>query len=182
LNQLHKGIEVEAEYKPSKKLTVKGMVSVGDWTYQDDVHAAVFDDEQNLIGEFTAYVKDVHVGNSAQFTAAASIDYEIFKDFKMSVDYNYFGNHYADFDAVKRVTPANGGDSWELPEVGLIDVSFRYGFEIAGLKATLNANVYNLFDSEYISKARDGAMHTSNEAQVYYGFGRTWSTGLKVRF
>jgi len=182
LNQLHKGIEFEAEYKPSKRLTVRGMVSIGDWTYEDDVHAAVFDDEQNQLGEFTAYLKDVHVGNSAQFTASAAIDYEVFKNFNMNIDYIYYGNHYADFDAVKRVKPTTSGDSWKLPEVGLVDVGFRYGFEIVGLKASINANVYNLFDSEYVSKARDGEMHTSNEAQVFYGFGRTWSTGLKVKF
>ena len=182
LNQLHKGIEFEAEYKPSNKLTVRGMVSIGDWTYEDDVNAAVFDDEQNQVGEFTAYLKDVHVGNSAQFTASAAIDYELFENFNMNVDYLYYGNHYADFDAVKRTKLTTTGDSWELPDVGLVDVGFRYGFEVAGLKTSINANVYNLFDTEYVSKARDGEMHTSNEAQVFFGFGRTWSTGLKVKF
>lgn len=182
LNQLHKGIEVEMEYKPSKKLTARAMLSVGDWKYEDDVYAAVFDDEQNLQGEFTAYLKDVHVGNSAQLTAAASVAYEVFDNFTMDVDYTYYGNHYADFDAVKRTKESTSGDSWKLPAVGIIDAGFRYGFEIAGLKASINARVYNLLDTEYISKARDGEYHTSSEAEVFYGFGRTWSTGLKVKF
>ncbi|WP_321319352.1 carboxypeptidase-like regulatory domain-containing protein [Labilibaculum sp.] len=182
LNQLHQGIEVEGEYKPSKKLTVRGMISVGDWVYQDDVNAAVFNDNQEKIGEFTAYLKDVHVGNSAQLSGSASIDYEVLPKLNLSVDYTYYGNHYADFDATKRTDLATSGDSWEMPEAGLVDVGFRYKFQIAGLNASLNTNVYNLFDTEYVSKATDGLTHTTNEALVYYGFGRTWSTGLKIKF
>ncbi|PKQ65374.1 TonB-dependent receptor [Labilibaculum manganireducens] len=182
LNQLHQGIEVEGEYKPSKKLTVRAMVSVGDWVYQDDVHAVVYDDAQVKKGEFTAYLKDVHVGNSAQLSGSASIDYEVLPKLNVSVDYTYYGNHYADFDATKRTDIATSGDSWEMPEAGLVDAGFRYKFQIAGLDATLNTNVYNLFDTEYVSKAQDGLTHTTNEALVYYGFGRTWSTGLKIKF
>lgn len=100
----------------------------------------------------------------------------------VALDYNYYGNHYADFDATKRTRTDNIGDSWEMPDVNLIDLGFRYKFEIAGLSSTINANAYNVFDVEYISKAQDGDYHTSNEALVYYGFGRTWSAGLKVKF
>ncbi len=183
LNQLHQGIEVEGEYKPSKKLTVRAMLSVGDWVYQDDVHAVTYDEEtREQTGEFTAYLKDVHVGNSAQLSGSASIDYEVLPKLTVSVDYNYYGNHYADFDATQRTNITTSGDSWEMPEAGIVDASFRYKFQIAGLDATLNTNVYNLFDTEYISKAKDGVSHTASEALVYYGFGRTWSTGLKIKF
>ena len=182
LNQLHQGIEIEGEYKPSKKLTISGMISIGDWTYQNDVNAASFDEDQNLTGEFTAYLKDVHVGNSAQLTGSFAVDYEVLPKLTVALDYNYYGNHYADFDATKRTRTDNIGDSWEMPDVNLIDLGFRYKFEIAGLSSTINANAYNVFDVEYISKAQDGDYHTSNEALVYYGFGRTWSAGLKVKF
>tara|TARA_R110001583_G_scaffold47395_1_gene148422 strand:+ start:7529 stop:10078 length:2550 start_codon:yes stop_codon:yes gene_type:complete len=182
LNQLHQGIEVEAEYKPTKKLTLSGMISVGDWIYEDDVNAVVFDEDQNLIGEFTAYLKDVHVGNSAQLSASLAVSYEVLPNFTISADYGYFGNHYADFDATKRTRTDNIGDAWELPDVSLIDLGFRYKFEIAGLSASMYGNMNNVFDVEYVSKAQDGDFHTASEALVYYGFGRTWSTGLKVKF
>ncbi|MDQ2179560.1 TonB-dependent receptor [Marinifilum sp. D714] len=183
LSQLHQGIEIEAEYQPSKKLSVKGMISVGDWTYTDDVNARIIDEETREVkNEFNAYLKDVHVGNSAQLSAAASISYEVLPKLRINADYLYYGNHYADFDATKRNDADFIGDSWEMPEVGLVDVGFHYKFKIAGLNASVYGNMHNLFDVEYVSKAQDGTTHSSNDALVYYGFGRNWSTGLKVKF
>lgn len=183
LNQLHQGIEFEAEYKPSKKLSVNLMFSLGDWTYEDDVYAAKYDEDTNeLLGEFSALIKDVHVGNSAQMTGSASISYEVLPKLRLSADYLYYGKHYADFDASKRGADSVLGDAWEMPDVGLVDLGFNYRFDIAGLKASVYGNMNNVFDTEYISKAQDGTNHISNDALVYYGFGRTWSAGLKVKF
>ncbi|WP_461630599.1 TonB-dependent receptor [Labilibaculum euxinus] len=183
LNQLHQGIEVEAEYKPSKKLTVKGMLSIGDWTYTDDVNAKIIDEEtREVTDEFNAYLKDVHVGNSAQFSGALSVSYEVLPKLRVSADYLYYGNHYADFDATKRNNASFIGDSYKMPEVGLVDLGFNYRFKIAGLNASIYGNVNNVLDTEYISKAQDGTEHMSSDALVYYGFGRNWSTGLKIKF
>ncbi len=182
LNQLHQGLELEMTYKPSSKLTIDAMLSIGDWTYQDNVSAAVFNDNQEKIGDFNAYIKDVHVGNSAQMSAAVSFNYEIFPKFRISADALYYGNHYSEFDATQRNSVDSKGDSWKLPNVTLIDLGFNYGFDIAGLKASMFGNVNNLFDVEYVSKAKDGSDHNASTANVFYGFGRTWSTGLKVKF
>jgi outer membrane receptor protein involved in Fe transport len=41
----------------------------------------------------------------------------------------------------------------------------------------------NIFDVEYISDAFDDkATHGAQNAKVYYGSGRTFSLGLKVKF
>jgi outer membrane receptor protein involved in Fe transport len=50
------------------------------------------------------------------------------------------------------------------------------------LNATLFGNVNNLLDTEYISDATDGGTHDYTTARVYYGWGRSWSIGLKIRF
>jgi len=44
------------------------------------------------------------------------------------------------------------------------------------------ANVNNLTDVEYIADAKDGDKHDMKTALVFYGFGRTWSTGFRVNF
>ncbi len=183
LNQLHQGIEVEATYKPNEKLSLKGMFSIGDWIYQDDVNFKVFNDQQELQAELDAYIKDVHVGNSAQMTGSLSLDYKIFPDFKVGVDYIFYGKHYADFDPESRKKVTDSGvDSWELPEVGLVDLNFNYKFKLAGLDAAIYGNVNNLFNTEYISKADDGTSHDDLTSEVYYGFGTTWSSGLRIKF
>ena len=141
-------------------------------------------DRNNPIGTYDAYLKDVHVGNSAQLTSALSASWEPFKGFKISADYNFFGKNYADFDPQNRVNEADAGiDSWKLPDYGTIDLGMNYRFNITkDIRAIVYSNVYNLTNTEYIADAKDGTNHDWKTALVYYGFGTTWSAGFKVIF
>lgn len=182
INALHQGIEVEAFYKPYQNLVLKGMLSLGDWIWQDDVSFTQYDEAKNVIGTYNAYIADVHVGNSAQSVASLTVDYEALPGLKVGVDYIYLAKNFADFDVTTRTNVEDKVDSWQMPNVGLVDLNMRYNFKITGLKATLYGKVNNLFDTEYISDARDGADHDEKTSLVYFGFGTTWSTGLKVYF
>jgi hypothetical protein len=182
IDALHQGIEVEATYKPTSKLNVKGMFSLGDWTWQNDVDFTLYDDDQNLVGTYNAYIAGVHVGNSAQLMSSLSIDYEALPGLKVGFDYVYLGKNYSDFDVENRTTEEDKVDAWKMPDVGLVDLNMNYKFKIGNLNATLYGKVNNVFDTEYVSDATDGSDHDAYSSIVYYGFGRTWSTGLKVRF
>ena len=65
-------------------------------------------------------------------------------------------------------------------------MSGSFYFNIGNLDASLYGNVYNLLDTEYIADANsnfnDAGVATASTATVFYGFGRTYSIGLKVRF
>jgi hypothetical protein len=182
LNALHKGIELEMQFNPVAKLLITGMLSLGDWVWQDDVVFKVYDENQNLQGEYNAYIKNVHVGNSAQHTAFLGLDYDVFKSIRIGANINYFGKHYAEFLPTNRTDADNNGDSWKLPNAAVIDLNVRWNFKIGGLGATLYGNVDNLFNKEYISDATDGNDHDMNTALVFYGFGRTWTTGIRINF
>jgi outer membrane receptor protein involved in Fe transport len=69
-----------------------------------------------------------------------------------------------------------------IPDAMTVDFSANYRFKIGTYDATLTGNIFNLLDQAYITDATDGADHTWKTAQVFYGFGRTWSTTLKIRF
>ena len=184
LDAVHMGVELEATYKPVQNLELKGMFSYGDWRWADDVSFTLYDDMDKPIGTYNAYVKDVHVGNSAQMTGALSASWEMFKGFKLNVDYNYAGKNYADFDPANRTSKSDAGiDAWQLPDFYTIDLGLSYRFELCkGLKAVVYSNVYNVTNTCYIADAKDGANHNWDTALVYYGFGTTWSTGFKVMF
>lgn len=188
VNALHQGVEVDFLYKPIVGLSVNGMLSLGDWVWQNNVDGvSVFDENQNEVARIsTLYIEDLKVGDAAQTTAALGVDYEVIDNFKLGATFNYYANLYADYDPTGRTgETAAGVQSWEVPDYGLVDINAAFDFNIGNLEAVLYANVNNLFDETYISDARDaGGDNIGNPsgARVFYGFGRTWTTGLKIKF
>ncbi|SDC97165.1 TonB-dependent receptor [Williamwhitmania taraxaci] len=183
LNALHQGVEIDMTFKPFEKLEITGMASVGDWQWTSNVIANIYDQNQVLIYSGTVYAKDLHVGDAAQTTAAIGVNYEVLPKFKLSLDLNHYDNLYSYFDVNTRTNSnAEGVDAWKMPAYQLVDFSMRYEFKLGGFNTTLLGSVNNVLDTEYISDATDGATHDYNSAIGFYGFGRTWSTTLKIKF
>jgi iron complex outermembrane recepter protein len=188
VDALHMGVEADFVAKPLEKLQITGFISVGDWRWLNNVEdVGVFDENQNQVETIDLYVKDVRVGDAAQTTAALGFDYELLEGLKFGADYNYYTNLFADFDVLDRGAMEGENndqifDSWEMPAYSLIDVNLRYNFKVSDLNTTLFMNVNNLLDTEYVSDATDGAKHLASTSRVYYGWGRSWSIGLKIRF
>jgi len=178
LDATHMGVEFTSTIKPLEKLNIKAMVSVGDWKWNADVNATIVE-EDGSTQTIVIDLNDVHVGNSAQTTAAIGIDYEVLPKFKIGADYNYYDNLFAEFDITSRTESL---DSWEMPNYSLIDINAKYSFKIGKVDAALIGNISNLLDTEYIADAKDGATHDAQSALVYYGFGRTYSLSLKINF
>ncbi|MFV0592307.1 MAG: TonB-dependent receptor [Draconibacterium sp.] len=192
VNAIHRGVELEARAKISPKLTIKGMLSIGDWKWDKDVEAYVYNRDGKLVdnnGEIVSSFEDaskielniggVHVGDAAQTNAYLGLDYRLLKDLKVGLDYKYNARLFADPGNIQNL---DGRDTWEVPGAGTFDVNASYYFKIAGLDATLRGNVHNLFDSEYITDADSGASGTWEDALVFYGFGRTGSVALRIKF
>lgn len=182
INALHQGLEAEATWKPTPKLTFRGMLSLGDWIWQNDVDFTLYDEDQNVVGTYNAYIGNVHVGNAAQSTASLTAELEVLPGLNIGADYLYLAKNFADFNPINRINPDDKVDSWQMPNVGLVDMNMNYDFKIAGLDATLFGKVNNLLNTEYVADATDGATHGEKSALVYFGFGTTWSTGLKIKF
>lgn len=182
LNARHMGIELEAEWKPSRRLSVMAMASLGDWIWSDDVNATIFNDAQEKIADIHAYVKGVHVGNSAQATASATIRWEALENFTLTGSVLYYGKNFADFDPTNRTSEDDKVDAWRMPDYATVDLGATYKFKIGSLDTSLFMHVNNLLGTNYIADARDGAKHDMESALVYMGFGRTWSTGLRINF
>lgn len=182
LNARHMGVELEAEWKPCKSFSVMAMASLGDWIWSNDVNAQIFDDTQTKIADITAFVKGVHVGNSAQSTAALTLRWEAVKNLTLTGSVLYNGKNYADFDPTNRTKEKDRVDAWRMPDFATVDFGANYRFKISQLDATLYLNANNLFDTQYVADAKDGAAHDMASALVYMGFGRTWATGLRINF
>lgn len=199
VDALHQGVELDFISKPIRNLEITGMVSIGDWNWLNNASGYLYTDNglpSDLNGnevdfgsekhvKMNVNLKGIHVGNSAQTTAALGARYEILKGFNIGLDGNYFGRNYSSYS----ISPASTGYSdlnfeqpWRIPDAYIFDLSTSYRFKIGTFDASLVGNINNLFDAEYISDAADGADHTWKTARVFYGFGRTYSATLKIKF
>lgn len=194
IDALHQGIELDFRYRPIaiEALEVRGMVSVGDWIWQDDVTGVeIFNEEGQLEEIVDIFIKDLKVGNSAQTSMALGADYEVLEDLRLRANWTYFSDLYADFDPNDRLVTRNPdggidesgrmGQAWEVPAYSLVDFGLTYGFDFGGFDAVLNGNINNILDTTYVADARDSD-GTAAGADVWYGFGRTFSFGLKLNF
>jgi outer membrane cobalamin receptor len=181
----HQGFEVEGTYRPTNKLKLQGMVSMGDWRYTKDFTAAIFDDNQQQIGEGTLYLKGAKVGNAAQFTSYFAADYKLGKNFNFDLGYRFVDGLYADYAITDAVftQPENKG-ALKLPSYGLADLGLTARFG----DFTFRANVNNLFDKVYIAESNTN-IHATDQSvtwngidvrnSVWFGFGRTWNVSVK---
>lgn len=184
VNALHQGLEMDFKWKPITSLEISGMASLGDWVWQNNLeNVPIFNDNEEQIGVVDLYIADLKVGDAAQTTFALGMDYEIFEGFKIGLDYNYYDNLYAQYDPTGRGDAAKAGvQPWKVPAYGLMDGNIRYNFNIGDFDATIYGNIINLLDTQYITDADDGKDNDWKTAKVYYGIGRTWSTGLRIKF
>ncbi|HEY5591867.1 MAG TPA: TonB-dependent receptor, partial [Paludibacter sp.] len=199
VNALHQGIELDFVAKPVKDLEITGMVSLGDWTWQNNATGYLYDSQGqpvdalgNIVpmlsdqqGRVNVNLQGIHVGNSAQNTAAIGFNYQILKGFYIGFDGNYFGKNYSYFNISSvgtNLAPADFSQPWMIPDAVTCDLSANYRFKIGDYDASLVGNIYNLLDAQYITDATDGSNHDEKTSSVFYGFGRTWTMNLKIRF
>ncbi len=199
----HMGVEFDFLAKPFRWMEVTGMFSWGDWRWNGTATGFMMNTQGQIIKstqggvltdmsqadqyKYRIKMDDVHVGGSAQTTAALGLILRPMKGLRLSADWNFYARNYADYDIdasdAKQDTPYVVSDPWEIPSWSTFDVSAGYTFDFGKLRATLSGNVYNLFNQEYIADARDGSNHDWETAtRVLYGFGRTYSVRLKFNF
>lgn len=195
VGQLHQGIEVDFVSSPVAKLTLNGMASFGDWRYTDDFGASVFDDDQNFLGERFLYTKDVKVGDAAQTTFSIGAEYEVIRNLGFTASFYHAEDLYADFNIgsdVSFLTPGN--EAWQLPSYNLVDAGVSYKFKISDVNVTWRLNVNNILDEDYMSESETNVLYRADRDareigqngsplnRVYYGFGTTWNTTIKIGF
>lgn len=187
VDAIHQGFELDFASTPIEKLTINGMLSLGDWRWGNNLeNVAVYDEANVEVGNVSLFVKDTKVGGSAQTTAALSARYEILKGFRVGAEYQHYDNIYAQYDVLSRGSldaDGNAIEAWKMEGFGLVDLNASYKFSIGDkFNAVLSGNINNLFDTEYIKNAQDGSTHDYTTALVYFGSGRTWNLGLKINF
>ena len=177
INARHAGLEFDCVVKPVEKIEITGMISLGDWIWANSVDSVKIYKDQTLVYTIPKmYLKGIHVADAAQTTAALGVNVEVLPDLKIGVDMNYYDRLYADFNLNARTLPEDEGvDVEKIPAYLLFDMNMYYNFKIGNLNASISGNMNNVLNTLYIADALEGQGY-------YFGFGRTLSFGLKVRF
>lgn len=189
MNALHKGIELDFVYKINRKLSLQGLVSLGDWRWTSEDTVYIYDDYNNLVTKRYFNAKDVHVGNSAQTQYSAEIRYEPIRDLYFKVRGTYFDRYYAQFDPFS-LNDDSPEDSWKIPEYMLFDIHAGYGFKVLNNRFKLQASVLNALDKMYVATAQNndgynGQPFNTNDARsasVFMGLGRRYNVSLQWYF
>lgn len=193
LEQVHIGVEVEADLMVTDYLSFNGMLSVGNWEYGGNVSGTALDRDENVVGTNTLYLDGVKVGDAAQFTSQLGIVVKPVKGLSFDADWRRADNLYAainpeDFDF------EDHRGSLKLPAYDLIDAGLTYKMMVGANKdnaVTFRFNMNNVFDEEYIAESATNTfadpgddtykgIETSNK--VFFGFGRTWNFGIRYNF
>ena len=198
ITEIHSGIEIDGTAKVLDKLTITGMLSIGDWQYEGTSTSNRYDSGNNPIGggtPTTLYLDGVRVGDAAQTTAALGATYEILPRFTVDANYTYADKLYAAISPGNFTKEDNRG-ALQLPSYGTADAGLSYKWLVGKTKNNsvgFRLNVNNVFDYTYIAEAKSNifaadvptvttykGIATTN--QVYFGFGRTWNFALRYDF
>ena len=184
IDALHTGVEFDLKARPHDKFEVRGMVSLGNWEWLNDVNTTFSPEEDpETIGEFQVYAKGLRVGDAAQKTLHLSGAVFPTRGLYASLGVRRFMDHYAKFDPANRTDPDDRAQSWKLPDYNLVDLHAGYTLPGASFSNTkLRLHVFNLLDERYVSDADDGDGHDAASARVFLGLGRRWNISLSYDY
>lgn len=195
VNALHHGLEAEVAFQPVRFFRLDGAVSLGEWRYTDDVQGTYKDYSQpGNERTYALYIKDLKVGDAPQQQFSLVGSFMPIQGMKAEVVFRHYRKFYSDFDPLSRTDANDRTQSWQVPNYSLVDFHLNYDlpFDISGVKLTVFAHVFNVFDELYISDALDnspfnaytgdGRNHKADDAEVFMGLPRTFNMGIRVNY
>ncbi|EKD32157.1 MAG: hypothetical protein ACD_77C00167G0004 [uncultured bacterium] len=181
LDALHTGIEIDAEYKPSRLVTLRSYISLGKWNWKNDVSAKIYDDYSGLeIGNVNVYSDGLAVGDAPQTQLAFFADLKIYRELRLSADWRYNARLYADFEPAGRQNPLDRAESLRLPNYHLLNLNLSWAENWGKWSSTIYLNINNLLNTKYIERGRDGADHTLESFRGFWGFGTNANIGIRI--
>ncbi len=200
LNELHRGLELEAYLKPWDILNFNFAASLANWVYLNDVAGqySSYDDQtgQITLQEKKYYLAGLKVGDAPQTQFMGSVIFKPIRGLRTEISARYYTDYYAKFEPTSRTSEDDRGQVWKLPPYYLIDAHLNYQLPLKTNKYKISVfgHVFNVLNTLYISDATDNSRyngfygydhrfnHDVNTASVFVGLPRTMNFGLRVEF
>ncbi|MCU0435510.1 MAG: TonB-dependent receptor [Bacteroidia bacterium] len=199
MDAIHKGIELDVNWKITSQLTAEALMSLGDWRNNSAKKAYIYDQDETLVDSVEFDARGVHVGDAAQTQFGGSLRWEPIKRLYIKGRYTYFDRHWANLDPLTLIVEYDAqGDivldnrareSYQLPGYGLFDLFAGYEFRETqlvdngrGIRMSVNMSVLNVLNTVYITDGQNGAGFDASSVLVYMGMGRRWTAGIRISF
>lgn len=180
VTQRHNGVEFDFEYRPfASKWSFRGYGSLGNWKYDGETPYTLQNDDTGdfITSNGNVNLTGVKIGNAPQTSFGFGVRAEILKGLSVDMDYNIYTDLYEFVDPADVADEALSGGRYtsvRLPAYTLADAGLTYNFDLGSNKMTFRANVYNVFNADYINQ-RDAFGY-------YLGIGRTFNASLRYNF
>jgi len=195
LSASHSGIELEADIRPLKLLSLDAALSFGNWVWGEDVDASFSSDyDRTNTVDVQLYTDGLKVGFQPQTQMAFGLNLFPLNGLTLNASFQLNDNFYAGCDPADRVLDTDDTqelqdaisshkDVFKLPSYNMMDLHLSYKLKLMGTDLILGAHVLNALDTEYISYGQDQGFEDdgSNSApKVFYGSGRQLRMSFKV--
>jgi iron complex outermembrane recepter protein len=182
LNAVHRGIEAEVSYNVLQNLVVAATISLGDWKWQNDVSASIYNDNQVLVDSMKVYTKGLYVGDAPQTQLGLSAEYRTLAGFRFAADWVFYDRLYANFDPVNRNNPDDRMQPYRIPSYSLVDLYAGYDMNVKQFPVSLQLACQNMFNKQTIIRGNDGASHDIDTFKGFWSLGRTFNVSAKISF
>ena len=204
MNARHMGLEMDAAYKITDRLTLEVLASFADWIWTSGDTIYVRDDNGNVMlkdpedpnsGPYT-FVYDaygVHVSDAAQTQLGAMLRYEWKNGAYLKTRYTWFDRYFAELNPFTLNGANAGRESWRLPSYGTLELHTGYTYVTESKNRwDLRCSVYNLLNDKFITDATNNSTsalynNKSNDfdaasAGVFFGQNRWFNVSLTATF
>lgn len=189
IDKQYMGVEFGAEYKLTKTLSVNGVASIGEYTYQSNPGVIITqDNNRELLETNNVASKGFRISGTPQSAYSVGIKYNSPRYWWAGVTASYFDQIYMDFNPIPRTSTAY----WSLPEqldaAYTIDAFAGKSWRIDGYYISLSANFSNITNNtNFITGGYEQLRYNPERPELfapkyYYYYGFNYFLNLSVSF
>lgn len=203
INKTHQGVEAGIEVKVLSSLKITGIAALGSYLYTSRPTAVIsYDNGSKPDTSEICYLKNFNVSGTPQSGASLALKYEHPLNIFASVNFNYYGERYLDFNPERRTSGALDGlmdgdpriyeiiKQEKVGEQYSVDASLGYSLKLKDYFINFNFNVNNLLDNQdmvsngFEQMRFDYALKNVSQflPKKFYSFGRTYFASISFRF
>ncbi|MFT5618103.1 MAG: iron complex outermembrane receptor protein, partial [Arenicella sp.] len=172
---VHQGFELEGSVNVLPNLEIKGMLSLGDWFWSNNVNSIVATEINGatMLDTVSVFAQDLPIGDVAQTTVFIGAHYKL-KGGYIGARFNFFDDLYESFDPEEIDTEIKRNSLVPLPSYQMVDIYAGYFFKIGENDAKISANVHNLLDELVVRR--------QNRFGPQLGFLRNYNVSISMSF